>query len=71
VNFVAMLEHEPEEEEALIQLLQTTYQLEPPINSHKGAEVQEVITSLNHNKSSGYDLITDKILKELPIISIK
>jgi hypothetical protein len=35
------------------------------------AEVEKVINSLNHNKSSGYDLITDNILKELPVIAIK
>jgi hypothetical protein len=45
-------ENEPEEEEALIQLLETPYELEPPINSLKRAEVQEVINSLNPKKSS-------------------
>jgi hypothetical protein len=40
-------ENEPEEEEALIQLLETPYQLEQPINRLKRAEVQEVINSLN------------------------
>jgi hypothetical protein len=51
-------ENEPEEEEeALMQLLVTPYQLKPPINRLKGAEVQEVINSLNPKKSSGYDLI--------------
>jgi hypothetical protein len=39
----------------------------PPTNSNH----QEVINSLTHKKSSGYDLITGKILKELPIIGIK
>jgi hypothetical protein len=62
---------EPEEEEALNQLLETPYQLEPPINCLKRAEVQEVINSINPEKSPGYDLITGKILKELPIIGIK
>jgi carboxylesterase type B len=33
-------EYEPEEEEALTQLLETPYQLEPPINCLKGAEIQ-------------------------------
>jgi hypothetical protein len=47
------------------------YQLKPPINWIKRAEVQEVINSLNPKKSSGYGLITGKILKELPIIRIK
>jgi hypothetical protein len=46
-------------------------ELEPPINRLKRAEVQEVINSLNPKKSSGYDLITGRILKELPIIGIK
>jgi hypothetical protein len=61
----------PEEEEALYQLLETPYQLEPPINHLKRAEVQVVINSLNPKKSSGYDLITGKILKEFPITGIK
>jgi hypothetical protein len=60
--------NEPEEE-ALTQLLETPYQLEPPINRLKRAEVQEVINSLNPKKSSSY-LITGKILKELPNIYI-
>jgi hypothetical protein len=30
-----------------------------------------IINSLNPKKSSGYDLITGKILKELPIVGIK
>jgi hypothetical protein len=42
--------------------LETAYQLGPPINS---------LNSLNPKKSSGYDLITGKILKELPTIRIK
>jgi hypothetical protein len=46
-------------------------QLEPPSNRLKRAEVQEVIKGINHKKSSGYDLINGKILKELPIIGIK
>jgi hypothetical protein len=40
-------ESEPEEEEALIQLMGTPYQHEPPISHLKRAEVQEVISSLN------------------------
>jgi hypothetical protein len=64
-------ENEPEEEEALIQLLETPYQLEPPINCLKRAEVQEVINSLHLKKSSGYEIISGKILKELPTIGIK
>jgi hypothetical protein len=44
---------------------------DPPPNSNhrlKRAEVQEVISSLNPKKSSGYGLIIGNIFKELPII---
>jgi hypothetical protein len=54
-----------------MQLLEIPYQLEPPINRLKRAEVQEVINSLNPKKSSSCDLITDKSLKQSPIIGIK
>jgi hypothetical protein len=54
-----------------MQLLKTSYQLEPPINRLKRAEVHEVINSLNLKKSPGYDLIVGKILKELLTIGIK
>jgi hypothetical protein len=54
-----------------MQLLETPYQLKPPNNRLKRDEVQEVINSLNPKKSSGYSLITGKILKELPTIRIK
>jgi hypothetical protein len=55
----------------LIQLLEIPYKLEPPINSIKRDKAQEVVSSLNPKKSSGYDLVTGKILEELPIIGIK
>jgi hypothetical protein len=48
-----------------------TNQQEPPINRLKRTEVQEAISSLNRKKSSGYNLITGKILKELPVMGIK
>jgi hypothetical protein len=41
-------ENKPKEEEALLQLLETPYQLEPPINRLKRAEFQEVINSTGH-----------------------
>jgi hypothetical protein len=50
--------------------LETPYQLEPPIKRLKRTEVQET-NSLNPKKSPGYDLITGKILKELPTIGIQ
>jgi hypothetical protein len=43
-----------------MQLLETPYQLKPPISRLKRAKVQEVTNSLNPKKSSGYDLITGK-----------
>jgi hypothetical protein len=64
-------EIESEEEEALIHYLETPYQHTPPVNRLKGAEVQEVISSLDRKKSSGYNLVTGNILKEWPIIRIK
>jgi hypothetical protein len=54
-------ENEPQEEEALTHIMETPYQLEPPINRLKRSEVQEVINSLTTKKSPGYDLITGKI----------
>jgi hypothetical protein len=36
-------ENEPKEEDTLIQLLDAPYQLEPPVNLLKRADVQEVI----------------------------
>jgi hypothetical protein len=50
------------EEEELIKLLETPYQLEPPINRLKRVAVDEVFYSLNPKKSSGYDLIAGKII---------
>jgi hypothetical protein len=58
-------ENHPEKNKALTQLLETPYQLEPPINSIKHTEVQAIISSLNPKKSSGYDLLTGHILKAL------
>jgi hypothetical protein len=46
-------------------------QLEPPINRFKGAEIQAAINRLNPKKFPDCDLITSKILKELPTVGIK
>jgi hypothetical protein len=64
-------QNDPKEKGELFQLLETPYQLEPPINRLKTTEVQEVINSLNPKKSLGYYFISGNILKELPIIVIK
>jgi hypothetical protein len=47
--------------EALIQLLETTYQLEPPINHLKRSEVQEVINSLNPKRN--HRVMTSSLVK--------
>jgi hypothetical protein len=71
VLYCRRAQNKPEKKEALTQVLETVYQFEPPINRLKRADIQEVINSLIPKKSSGYDLITVNILKELPIIGIK
>jgi hypothetical protein len=48
----------------------------PTISNHQSTVSKELkfkksINSLNPKKSSGYDLITGQVLKELPIIAIK
>jgi hypothetical protein len=53
-----------------MQLLETPYQLEPPVSRFRCTEVHAIINSLHSKKSSGYDLITGIILKALPLIGI-
>jgi hypothetical protein len=55
----------------LTSLLETPYQLEPPVTRLKPCEVQSIITNLPTNKSPGYDLITSRTLKELPTIGFQ
>jgi hypothetical protein len=61
----------PQRRKHLSNFLEAPYQLEQPIKYQKRTEVQEVISNLNPKKSLGYDLITLKILEELPIIGVK
>jgi hypothetical protein len=56
----------PDEEEPLVRLLESPYQLEPPL-----PQIQTVINNLSPKTSPGYDLITGKILQELPPVGIK
>jgi hypothetical protein len=58
-------------EKTIIQFLETSYQLEPPIPFLIRIDIQTAIHYLNPKKSPGYDLITAQILKELPIIGTK
>jgi hypothetical protein len=55
---------------ALTHLLETPYQLEPPMNRLKRSEAQEV-NSPKTKKSTFYDLTTGKILKEVPTVGMK
>jgi hypothetical protein len=57
--------------EPLLQLLETPSQLELPIPHLTRTEIHTAILGLNPKKSPGYDLITSKILQELPPIGIK
>jgi hypothetical protein len=61
----------PQEEEAIIQFLETPYQLEQPVPPIRRTEVHTTINSLHLHKSPGYDLITGRILHELPTVAIK
>jgi hypothetical protein len=61
----------PNGDDAIAQLLETPYQLEPPASRITRAEVHDIIRNLHPKKSSGYDLITGHILKALPPIGIR
>jgi hypothetical protein len=61
----------PDEEEPLVRLLESPYQLEPPFHRFKQTEIQTVINNLSPKTSPDYDLITGKILQELPPVGIK
>jgi hypothetical protein len=60
----------PDEEEPLVRLLEFPYQLEPPLHRFKQTLSQTVINNLSLKTSPGYDLITGKILRELPLVGI-
>jgi hypothetical protein len=45
--------------------------LNPPLHRFKQTEIQTVINNLSPKTSPGYDLITGKILQELPPVGIK
>jgi hypothetical protein len=64
-------ENLPADDEAIMQLLEASYQLEPPVPRFRCTDIQTIINSLHSKKSPGYDLITVLILKSLPPIGIK
>ncbi|PNF20480.1 RNA-directed DNA polymerase from mobile element jockey [Cryptotermes secundus] len=61
----------PEEENSIINYLESPYQLDPPLPRFKQSEVKTIIKTLYPKTSPGYDLITGKILQELPPAGIK
>jgi hypothetical protein len=60
-----------QEEEYLILELESPHQLEPPPRCFRRSEVQAVINNFKAKRSPGYDLITGKILQELPPTEVK
>jgi hypothetical protein len=64
-------ENSPVEEEVLTQSLDTPYQLDPPLKHLLRSEVHAVVKKHSPKKSSSYELITAKILQELPVVGIQ
>lgn len=60
----------PEDKINIRKVLNQTNQLDLPIKKFTKHEVLAVIKNLNSNKALGYDLITGKLLKELPVEGI-
>jgi hypothetical protein len=60
-----------DQEEHLILELEIPHQLEPPPRRFRRSEVQAVINNFKAKRSPGYDLITGKILQELPPTAVK
>jgi hypothetical protein len=58
-------------EEVLTLQLEAPYQLEPPLPRFRITEVKTIIKNLKPYTSPGYDLITGKVLQELPPLAIK
>jgi hypothetical protein len=60
-----------EEEEEILQALETPGRLETPVKKFKLTEVRSAIKQLRSNKAPAHELITGRILKELPDIKIR
>ena len=69
--FEPFASHNEQEDEIIIAFLESPDQLDFPITAFSINEVKTVISTLNAKKAPGYDLITAKILKELPITGLK
>jgi hypothetical protein len=62
----------PEEQEReILRALGTPGRLETPVKKFKVTEVRSAIQQLLSRKAPGYDLITGKILKDIPDIGIR
>jgi hypothetical protein len=60
-----------EEEKEILHSLETPGQPETPVKKFKLTEVRSAINHLLPKKAPGYDLITDRVLKELPDFGIR
>ena len=54
----------------ITEYLHSPFQMSPPIDPFPSLEVIELIRRLNPRKVSGHDLISNKVIKELPIKGI-
>lgn len=59
------------QETEIYQFLEAPGQLEMPIKKFKIQDIKKMIDKINPRKSPGYDLITGKVLKELPTKALK
>lgn len=53
-------------EDNIHETLEAPYQMSLPVKSVKLSEIKKIIKTVNPNKAPGFDLITGRILKELP-----
>jgi hypothetical protein len=60
-----------DEEREILHALDTPSRLKTPVQKFKISELRTAINRLQSTKAPGYDLITGRILKELPDIGIK
>ena len=70
-NVFELYDSEMSEEQEILRKLETPGQVETPVKKFKLTEVRAAIKQLCPTKAPGYDLITGRILKELPDIGIR
>lgn len=59
------------DEEEIEAFLDTPFQMDLPMDKFQSREIQSIINELSVKKAPGFDLITSKIIKELPEKAIK